>query len=1107
MKRTLWTSIAVVGLAGVGAAQDAGAPLWIRYPAISPDGAQICFEWKGDLWIVPSTGGDARRLTVNEAFDRSPVWSPDGKTIAFASDRFGNFDVFTMPAKGGPATRLTYHSSQDLPSCFTPDGKSVVFTSTRLDSPTSILPTTYLPELYSVPVAGGRAKQLLTTPAELAQFSKDGKRVVYQDRKGYENYWRKHHRSSVTRDVWLWDVASGEHRQLTKSPAEDRNPVFSADGKSVWYLSEETGPFNVWKRAIDGGNAEQITKFETHPVRFLSASDADVLAFTWDGGLYTMAPGAAAKRVPLSLASDEVQNAVKVETFRDGATAFAVSPNEQEVAFIVRGEVFVASVEHGTTKRVTFTPEQERSLAWAPDGKSIYYSAERGDSWGIWKASLARTEETNFFNATKLVEEPVLVGADEVFQPALSPDGKKLAFLRNRDAIDVIDLATKASKNVVPPDRNYSYSDGDIQYEWAPDSKWLAFTYMAKHRWSGDIGVADVESGKILNLTDTGYEEGYPHWSADGRGLFFYSDRLGRRSHGAWGADGDVFVQWLTQDAFDRASLSREDFDLLKKKEEKDKADKEKAEEAKKSETEKKPEEKKDEKEAAKEKPPTPVKIEPERRERRVKRATITSAPLGDFAVSSDGENVVYFAKVGEKWDLWLTRPRDHKTVKALDLSDENSGDVFFGKEGKNVFVRKSDGAIVKADVGSLLDPQSEGGEAKQKPVAYAAEMTIDRPAERAYMFEHAWRQVRRKFYDPKLHGVDWDAMKKDYAAYLPQIDNNYDFAELLSEMLGELNASHTGSGYRPKNDEADQTAELGLLYDVNYDGDGLKVAEAIVGGPCAKATSKIVAGTIVAAIDGSALTPNVDPAQFLNRKEGKPVLLDLKSADGATSWQEVVKPISIGAENELLYERWIDRERAEVERVSNGRVGYIHVRGMDEPSFRRTFSEALGRYADAEALVVDTRFNGGGNLHDDLCSFLAGKDYLRFVPRDKTPGDLGGEPSSRWSRPSVVLMGEGNYSDAHIFPYAFKALGIGKLVGAPVAGTGTAVWWEDMLDPTVYFGIPQVGFMEPDGKFLENQELEPDVLVYDDPKDVANGKDAQLLAAVATVLAEKRPK
>jgi len=195
MKRTLCTLTAVVALAGVGRAQDSGAAMWIRYPAISPDGTQICFEWKGDLWIVPTAGGAARQLTVHEAFDRTPVWSPDGKTIAFASDRFGNFDVFTVPAKGGPATRLTFHSSADFPNSFTPDGKSVVFTSTRLDAPAAMLPTTFLPELYSVPLTGGRAKQILTTPAELAVFSKDGKLVAYQDRKGYENYWRKHHRS------------------------------------------------------------------------------------------------------------------------------------------------------------------------------------------------------------------------------------------------------------------------------------------------------------------------------------------------------------------------------------------------------------------------------------------------------------------------------------------------------------------------------------------------------------------------------------------------------------------------------------------------------------------------------------------------------------------------------------------------------------------------------------------------------------------------------------------------------------------------------------------------------------------------------------------------
>jgi tricorn protease len=1104
MKRLLWTASAVAVLAGFGRADDGTRASWIRYPAISPDGTQICFSYQGDLWIVPAAGGDARQLTIHPASDRSPCWSPDGKTIAFASDRFGNFDVFAVPARGGASTRLTFHSAHDAPSCFAPDGRHVVFSSTRLDAPAAMLSTTYLPELYQVAVTGGRPKQLLTTPAERAQFSRDGKLVVYQDKKGYENVWRKHHTSSVTRDIWTWDVVGGGHRKLTTSPHEDRDPVFSADGKSVFWLGEASGSFNVWTAPLDGSGAPtQVTKFETHPVRFLSTSDAGVLCFAHDADLWTLAPGGEPRKLDVRAVSDSHGNAVRNQTFRDGATHFAVAPNEQEVAFIVRGEVFVASVDHGTTRRVTQTPAQERSLAWAADGRSIYYSAERGAAWGIWRSSLGREDDQAFFAGTKIVEEPVVVGDDEVFQPVLSPDGKKMAFLRNRDAIDVIDLETKKAKNLVPPARNYSYSDGDVTYQWSPDSKWLAFTYIAKKRWTQDVGVVDVESGQIADLTESGYEEWQPRWSGDGRTLFFASDRLGRRAHGSWGADGDVFALDLTRDAYDRAVLSREDFDLLKKKEEKDKAKKD--EEAKKDDAKKDEHAAhKDKKDDAKDKPPEPVKIEFDRLERRVRRATVTSAPIGDFAVSPDGEAVVYFAKIGEKWDLWVTRPRDHKTIKAAQLGDGEAGEVAWGKDGKNVYVRKAEGGLLKADVSCFLEAECEGAEAKVESIDYAAEMSIDGPAERAYMFEHAWRQAGRKFYDEKLHGVDWAAMKAAYARFLPQIDDNYDFAELLSEMLGELNASHTGAGHRPKNENPDKTAALGLLWDTAHDGDGLRVAEVVVGGPCAKASSKIAAGTIVAAIDGVAMTPAVDPAAALDRKCAKPVLLDLKSADGKLAWQEVVKPISLEEEADLLYERFIDRCRADVLKVSNGRVGYVHVRGMNEDSFRRTFQEVLGRHSDADALVVDTRFNGGGWLHDDLCAFLAGRTYLDFVPRGKSRGDFGGDPQFRWTRPVVVLMNEGNYSDAHLFPYAFKTLGIGKLVGAPVAGTGTAVWWEPMLDSTVVFGIPQVGMLDRDGKYLENQELQPDVLVYDDPKDVAEGRDAQLLKAVETVLAEK---
>lgn len=1098
MRRLVCGTLLFGAFAGTGHAQDDGEALWIRYPAISPDGSQICFEYEADLWIVPSAGGDARQLTIHSACDRAPVWSPDGATIAFASDRYGNFDVFTVPAKGGAAKRLTFHSGNDRPNSFTPDGKSVLFSSARLDSAASMLPTTFLPELYSVPVTGGRAKQVLTTPAEMAKTSRDGATLVYQDRKGYENEWRKHHRSSVARDVWVLDLAKGVHRNLTSSPCEDRDPVLSPDGKSVLWLSEASGSFNVWRVALAGGAAEQVTKFATHPVRFLSAADDGTIAFAWNGELYTMAQGGESKRVRVRAVSDENSNSVRPETFREGATAFAVSPNEEEVAFIVRGEVFVASVERGTTKRVTQTSAQERSLAWAPDGRTLYFSAERADSWGIWRSSLARAEETNFFNSTKLTEEQVLAGPDEVFQPALSPDGTKLAFLRNRDAIDVMDLVTKQTKNIVPAERNYSYADGDVQYEWSPDSKWLAFTYMPRKRWIGDVGVAEVESGRISVVTDSGYEESAPHWSADSRALFFASDRLGRRSHGSWGADADIFAQYLTQESFDRAALSREDFDLLRKKEEKEEdGDKEKDDG-------KKDGDKKDEAKE-KEKPPAPVRIEFERMERRVRRATVLSSPVGGYAVSRDGENVVYFARIGDKWDLWLTRPRDGQTMKAVPLAADEPGDVVFGKEGKYVYALCADGRIVRADVSALLDPGREaGGEAKVKPVAYAAEMTIDGPAERAYMFEHAWRQVRRKFYDPSLHGVDWDAMKSNYARFLPHVAEGHGFAEMLSEMLGELNASHTGSGFRPKREDADRTASLGLVWDQSYDGDGLRVAEVLPGGPCAKAASKIRPGTIVAAIDGVALTAALDPASALNRKDGKPVLLDLRSDAGA-AWQEVVKPVDLPAEANLVYERWVERCRAVVEKASGGRVGYVHVRGMNESSFRRTFAEVLGRHSDAEALVVDTRFNGGGWLHDDLCGFLNGRDYLDVVPRGKARGEFGSEPFARWSRPVVVLMGEGNYSDAHLFPYAFKTLGIGKLVGAPVAGTGTAVWWETLIDPAVYFGIPQVGMVGMDGKYMENQELAPDVLVYCDPRDVAEGKDAQLLEAVKTVLAEPK--
>lgn len=1091
--------LVALALAGTPAARAAdGASTWLRTPAISPDGGSICFSYRGDLWIVGAAGGDARPLTSHVAHDHSPVWSPDGSRIAFASDRHGQFDVFVVSARGGPAERLTFHSAHDVPSSFAPDGSAVLFTSARLDAPEACVASPWLPELYSVPVAGGRARQVLTTAAERAVWSADGTKILYHDRKGYENEWRKHHRSSVTRDVWVYDATAARHEKLTSFEGEDRNPVWAPGGASFWYLSETDGTSNVWRRDLTKDAVPtQVTRHAGHPVRFLSAASDGTLCYAWRGDLWTLAAGGEPRRLDVRCPADDRTNPVENVVARDGATEMAPSPSGLEVAFVVRGDVFVASAEHGTTRRITATPGMERSVSWEPDGRALHFAAERDGSWNLHRAVLDAKETDGFARAAAVREEVVLATPKEEFQPLVSPDGRWVAYVEDRDAIAVLDLASKATRVLVPAAYNYSYSDGDLRFSWSPDSRWLAFGCVGGRRWIGDVGVVSLATGGIENMTRSGYEEDFPQWSADGGALLFLSDRAGRKNHASWGADQDVFAMSLTLAAWERARLSREDFDLLRAKEETSKKDAAPA-----------PEGAAKPADAAKA-APVPVEIEFEGRDRRIRRMTTISAPVAGWAAAPDGETVVLFAQVDDAWALWAARPRDGEQKRILETS--GPGDVVFAQDGKSVFVRTEDGRIARVELSGLDDGgkpgrrgDGEGGgiRGERKDVAYAAELSIDLPAERAAMFEHAWRQARAKFYDPDLHGTDWEALRTEYARFLPHVANRHEFAELLSELLGELNASHTGARHRFQPDEADRTSSLGLLYDVRWQGAGLRVAEVLTGGPADRKGTKLGPGAVIVAIDGVPLPATYDPARALNRKAGKWVAVTFTTAAGETA-EERIRAIDAGAEAALVHERWMRRTEQRALELSGGRVGYAHVDGMDDGSYRELFRDALGKHGDREALLVDTRWNGGGWLHDDLVGFLGARDYLWFVPRGKSKGELGAEPARRWTRPVAVLMNEGNYSDAHVFPYAFRALGLGKLVGTSVAGTGTAVWWERQVDPSIVFGIPQVGLLTPDGAYLENLELRPDVEVLAHPDDVARGDDRQLAAAVRVLLEE----
>lgn len=1062
-------------------------PLWMRYPAISPDGTMIAFTYKGDIYTVPANGGKATQLTTHPAHDTHPVWSPDGSKIVFASDRAGNFDLFVMDKEGGSPKQLTTHSANEYPETFS-DAKHILYSaSIQPDAKDSQFPSGQFPQIYRVGLDGGRPELYSSLAMENLALNKQGDKLLYHDKKGYEDPWRKHHQSSITRDIWLCTLGtSRSFQKLTSFKGEDRNPVWAADGSSFYYLSEEKGSFNIFKRDLNGKESKQLTKHTTHPVRFLTSDKNGNLCYGYNGEIYTLKEGTQPKKVNVQIISDKVENDLIHQLKTSGATDIAVSPNGKEVAFIIRGDVYVTSVDYETTRQITNTPQQERDIDFSPDGRSLAYSAEREDTWGVYQSSLARKEDKYFTYAQELKEEPLVVTNRTSFQPMYSPDGKEVAFLEDRTTLRVINLKSKQVRTVLDGKYNYSYADGDQHYQWSPDSKWFLAKYIAVGGWNNtDIVLVKADgSGEMTNLTESGYSDNSAKWVLGGKAMIWSSDRAGYRSHGSWGAQDDIYIMFFDGEAYDKFRLSKEEQAMLdENKEDKEKEDKEKENDKDKD---KKGKDSKKEKTGKDDKEVEPLKFDLANRKDRILRLTVNSSFLGDAVLTPKGDKLYYCAAFESGYDLWEHDFKEN-TTKLL-IKGVGGGTLFSDKEGENLFL-VSGGQLKKLEIKG----------SSTKPIAFKAEFAYRPAQEREYIFHHAWRQVSDKFYDPKIHGIDWAGYEKAYEKFLPHINNNYDFAEMLGEMLGELNGSHTGARFRPSS-SAPTTASLGAFFDNGYTGDGLKIEEIIAKGPLTKADSKIKPGCIIEKIDGTSIKGGEDYYPLLSGKAGKKVLLAVYNPATKERFEEQVKPITYGAQSDLLYKRWVEQKRQMVEKLSNGRIGYVHIKGMNSESFRDTYSEMLGRCREKEAIIVDTRHNGGGWLHEDLAVLLSGELFAKFTPRGQF---IGNDPFNRWYKPSCVLMCEDNYSNAHGFPWTYKTLKLGKLIGAPVPGTMTAVWWESQIDPSIVFGIPQVGMQDMQGRYLENLQLEPDIEVYNTPESQLKGEDHQLEEAVKEMLKE----
>jgi Tol biopolymer transport system component/C-terminal processing protease CtpA/Prc len=1079
----------------------------MRYPAISPDGKNIAFSFEGHLFVVASTGGTAQPLTAGPAHDTAPVWSPDSKFIAFASDRFGHYNVFLTNIEGGSTRRLTSYSTDEIPTGFTPDGKYVVFSAHRMQSVKSsqlpmgalvgeAIPTAALPELYRVSIEEGHEPEMILTTAALnAQFDRAGERLLYEDDKSYENLWRKHNTSSLAHDIWLFDQRSGRHAKLTTYVCENRNPVWAPDENSFFYLSEQSGSFNVWKLAIGGaGNStpQQITHFEKNPVRFLSITVNGDLCFGYDGEIYLLphgATGPAKVGIQIAVAGNSARK--QQLHLSDGVTEIAVSPNGKEIAFVARGDVYAVSIEHGDTKRITNTPGQERNIAFSADGRKLVFSAEYDKAWSIYEASIVQSKdkEPYFFNSTIIDVHPILENGHENMLPKYSPNGDEVAYVENRAAIKVINLASKEARLVLPGDRNYSYSDDDLWFGWSPDGQWILVPFLQTGRWSTEVGLVDAKGKQpVINLTKSGYQNIQPLWTQGGRSMIWLSEKYGL--HGDDGNEGDpqydVYESFFAQEALNRFRLSPTDFQILKENEEKVKK---KEDEDKNKGANVAGAKENDENPATK---ISPVAIELNRIESRTVRLTLASSRIVYVALSKDGEQLVYLAKSDKGFEVWLLKPRTKELKRLAEIESTPSDSVqfpqqlFLGEEDKSAFVLV-DGRINKVDLAT----------AKIEPVKFDAEKEIDGAAEREYLFEHIWRQIKEKFYVADMHGVAWDYYKTVYGRFLPFITDNRDFTEMTSEMLGELNASHTGC-LQWAITSGDQTASLGAFFDQSYLGQGIKIEEVIEEGPLTQTDPPLQAGMIIERIDNQAIMPGMDLSPLLNFKADKRVGLAIFDPAKNQRFVVTVKPISPREVDALLYKRWVRQRRELVDKLSNGQIGYIHVGRMVDPSFREALAESLGRQVDKKALVVDTRWNSGGHMHDELATFLNGSDYLKYVPRGQV---LGSEPMRKWYRKTVLLINEGNYSDGLIFPWVYKHFRLGKLIGMPVANSGSFVWWETLQDPTLFFGIPEVGLEVGPGQFLERTQVDPDIQVMNDPESTAEGRDPQLERAVAELL------
>ncbi|MES2649434.1 MAG: S41 family peptidase [Bacteroidota bacterium] len=1041
--------------------------LLMRHPAINHNGTQVAFSFQGDIWTVPSAGGNATRLTIHEAYESYPIFSPDGKQIAFSGARFGNNDLFVMPAEGGSAKRLTWHSSADNIASWT-EPNQIIFSTARdfrqVERPL---------EVFAISPAGGTERRILDAVGYDPVLSPDG-RFMAIVRGDINPVFRHEYRGSSNRDLWLYDIKNKTYSKLPGFETNDILPQWG-DNRTLYFLSSNEGAYNLYRLAIkeDGkpnGMPEKLTNFKDEAIRhYCISGDGKTIVYEKEMNLYLLKPGQGTnEKMNIRIAADDRFDAEELKTLTTGANEYSVSPNGKLVAFSIRGEVFIkeADKEKSRSVNVSNHPYRDMTPAWMNDSTLVFSSDRNDGNFDLYMVQSIDTSEVNIFKTLKYGLVRITSTPADEMGAIFSSDGKRLAYSRGKGQLVVSEIAKtgKLSNEKILTDG--WDTPGDLA--WSPDNKWLAYT-LSDLYFNQEVFIQPADnSSKAVNVTMHPRSDGSPFWSADGSKLGFISERNNRSN--------DIWFVWLKKEDWERSAPDWQEMEPAA-------------------------EMSKEKEKTATSKTAKVIRIDFENIHRRVIQVTSFPGDESGMVISKDGQTFFFTASssTAKGRDLYSIK-WDGKDLKELTKAGTNPGNVTMDKEGKYIYFGKTGGALARLEIKTNTTEN----------LPYSAKMKIDYAAERKQVFDEAWRTINTGFYDPQFHGHNWKALKTKYYERAVNASTSNDFRDMFNYMLGELNASHMALTAPDRAEtQKEQTGLLGAeLMPVK---DGMKVIRVIPDGPAAKQGSNLEEGEIIVAVNGTNVSEGENFYSLLNGQASEKVLITIKNNSGKVR-EIVLRPVvSMAAD---LYQEWVDSRKKLVEKWSGGRLGYIHIKSMDIPSFEVVEREFTAAGYGKDGLIIDVRYNGGGSTADYLMAVLNYKQHAYTIPRGASDNLEKDKLNFRdyypvgerlvfaaWTKPSIALCNEGSYSNAEIFSHAYKTLGIGKLVGQPTNGSVISTGGRTLIDGS-FVRLPGRGWFTKTTD--QNQELGaavPDILVENDIDWIARGTDNQLETAAKELI------